>query len=93
MKLKITIEYENQVFEYQNGYQAYIFDYAIENEFDKKYGFEELKRFVYRVGECYLKDSNPTPLGALTDFMAQNWESLKELSRYDILDKFYEKYI
>lgn len=93
MKLKITIEYENQVFEYQNGYQAYIFDYAIENEFDKKYGFEELKRFVYRVGECYLKDSNPTPLGTLTDFMAQNWESLKELSRYDILDKFYEKYI
>jgi len=93
MKLKITIEYENQVFEYQNGYQAYIFDYAIENEFDKKYGFEELKRFVYRVGECYLKDSNPTPLGTLTDFMAQNWETLKELSRYDILDKFYEKYI
>ncbi|MBE5734724.1 MAG: hypothetical protein E7347_06770 [Clostridiales bacterium] len=93
MKLKITIEYENQVFEYQNGYQAYIFDYAIENEFDKKYGFEELKRFVYRVGECYLKDSNSTPLGTLTDFMAQNWESLKELSRYDILDKFYEKYI
>lgn len=93
MKLKITIEYENQVFEYQNDYQAYIFDYAIENEFDKKYGFEELKRFVYRVGECYLKDSNSTPLGTLTDFMAQNWESLKELSRYDILDKFYEKYI
>lgn len=93
MKLKITIEYENQVFEYQDGYHAYIFDYAIENDFDKKYGFEELKRFVYRVGQCYLKDSNPTPLGALTDFMAENWESLKELSRYDILDKFYEKYI
>ena len=93
MKLKITIEYENQVFVYQDGYYAYIFDYAVENDFDKTYGIEELKRFVYRVGECYLKDSIPTPLGALTDFMAKNWESLKELSRYDILDRFYEKYV
>lgn len=91
--MKITIEYENELFEYENGYHAYIFDYAVENNFDEKYGFDELKRFVYLVGECYLKDSNPTPLGALTDFMAENWESIKELSRYDILDKFYENYI
>lgn len=90
--MKITVEYKNQIFEYKDGYHAYIFDYAVENDFDKKYGIEELKSFVYRVGECYLKDCNPTPLGSLTDFMAENWDNLKELSRYDILDRFYERY-
>ena len=66
-----------------------ILDYAIYHEIDKKYGIDGLKAFVYRVGDCYLKDSNKTPLGALTDYMAEHWEELKEESRYDILDKFY----
>ena len=36
----------------------------------------------YKLIADYLKDSNPTPLGALTDFMAEDRKSLKELSRY-----------
>ena len=87
--MKITIEHENNIYMYEHGYQAYIFDYALCHDIDKKYGIDELKKFVFRVSECYLKDSNATPLGALTDYMAENWEVLKELSRYDILCKFY----
>ena len=39
----------------------------------------------------YLKDSNQTPLGALSDYMAENWDKIKNLSRYDILEKFYDQ--
>ena len=87
--MKIRIEHENNIFVYEHGYQAYILDYALYHEIDKKYGLDEIKNFVFRVSECYLKDSNATPLGALTDYMAEHWEDIKKLSRYDILNKFY----
>ena len=87
--MKITVEYKDNIFNYEHGYHVYILDYAIYHEIDKKYGIDGLKAFVYRVGECYLKDSNHTPLGAITDYMAKNWKKLKNKSRYDILDKFY----
>ena len=89
--MKIIIEHKNKTYEFENGYHAYIFDNAIENDFDVIHGEENLLNFVYRVGECYLKDHNHTPLGHLTDFMAQNWNDIKELGRYEILDKFYEQ--
>ena len=87
--MKITIEHENNTYIYEHGYQAYILDYALYHEIDKKYDLEEIKNFVFRVSECYLKDSNATPLGALTDYMAEHWEDIKKLSRYDILNRFY----
>lgn len=89
--MKITIEHENIIYNYEHGYQAYILDYALYHEIDKKYGNDGIKEFVFRVSECYLKDSNATPLGALTDYMAEHWEEIKELSRYDILTKFYSQ--
>ena len=89
--MKITIEHENYVFHYDHSYQAYVFECAIYNDIEKRYGIDELKAFVSHVCACYLKDSNPTPLGALTDFMAEHWKEIKDLSRYDILDKFYEQ--
>ena len=87
--MKVIIEHNNKTYEFKDGYYAYIFDNAIENDFDVIHGEENLLDFVYRVAACYLKDSNYTPLGHLTDYMAQNWTELKELGRYEILDKFY----
>jgi len=87
--MKITIEHENNTYIYEHGYQAYILDLAFYHDIDKKYGINGVKNFVSCVSECYLKDSNDTPLGALTDYMAEHWEEVKEMSRYDILDKFY----
>ena len=88
--MKITIEYSNKIYNFENGYEAYIFCAAVNNEFDKTHP-NELKDFVVLVGDCYLKDSNQTPLGALSDYIAKNWNEVKELSRLDILEKFYEQ--
>lgn len=33
--MKIIVEYNNKTYEFNDGYYAYIFDYAICNEFDK----------------------------------------------------------
>ena len=88
--MKITIEYNNKIYNFEQGYETYIFCTAINNEFDKTHP-NELKDFVVLVGECYLKDSNQTPLGALSDYIAENWDKIKHLSRYDILEKFYDQ--
>ena len=85
--MKITIEYSNKIYNFEHGYETYIFCAAVNNEFDKTHP-DELKDFIFLVGECYLKDSNQTPLGALSDYMAENWDKIKHLSRYDILEKF-----
>ena len=88
--MKITIEYSNKIYNFEHGYETYIFCAAVNNEFDKTHP-DELKDFIFLVGECYLKDSNQTPLGALSDYMAENWDKIKHLSRYDILEKFYDQ--
>lgn len=41
--MKITVEYKNQIFEYKDGYHAYIFDYAVENDFDKNTALKNLR--------------------------------------------------
>ena len=88
--MKITIEYSNKIYNFEHGYETYIFCAAVNNEFDKTHP-DELKDFIFLVGECYLKDSNQTPLGALSDYIAENWDKIKHLSRYDILEKFYDQ--
>ena len=54
--MKLTIEHNNKIYNFENGYEAYIFCAAVNNEFDKTHS-TELKDFVVLVGECYLKDS------------------------------------
>ncbi len=88
--MKITIEFNDKIYNFEHGYEAFIFCAAINNEFNKTHP-SELKAFVLLAGECYLKDSNHTPLGELSDFMAENWNEIKDLSRFDILDKFYKQ--
>lgn len=87
--MKIIVEYKNKSYEFTSSTYAYIFECAIENGFDKKHGIKSLIRFVNFVYDCYMKDSNATPLGHLTDYMAKNWKKIKDLDRYEILEKFY----
>lgn len=89
-KVKITFEYNGHLLTLDYGFEAYILHTGIYNELDKKYGFEALMRYKLIATECYLSDINRTPLGSLLDFIANNWESLLELDRYTILEKFYE---
>ena len=87
--MKITVECNNKKYQFTNTAPVYIFECAIENNFDKKYGEKTLMEFINLVYECYMKDCNATPLGHLSDYMAKHWKKIKNLSRYDILEKFY----
>ena len=42
--------------------------------------------FVHR---CYLRDDNRTPLGALADYIAENWESVRDKPAREVLEDFY----
>ena len=82
--------YNGETLEFEHGAQAYIFDYALYWDIDKL-GLNVLKAFVYFVYRCYMKDDNATPLGSLTDYIAEHWTEIqgKEPDIYDILADFY----
>lgn len=88
--MKITITHNNKTYEFEHGFEVLIFDCAVNNDFDITHP-DKLKDFICLVSDCYLKDLNQTPLGALSDYMAKNWDEIKELSRLDILEKFYDQ--
>ena len=87
--VKFTAEYKDKTYTFDFGYEAYIFHIALCNEFAYKYNEAELLNFVSLVGECYLKDDNATPLGALADYIADHWIEVKDLPRRKILELFY----
>lgn len=90
-ELKFTVTYGKHTFEFQYGSQVYIFHAGIYNNIDKKYCIKGLRNYTAFVHECYLSDSNRTPLGALADYIAKHWKKLKNKSRYNVLEEFYEK--
>ena len=92
-ELKFIITYGKHTFEYQYGSQVYIFHTGIYNNIHKNYGIKGLQNYVAFVHECYLSDSNRTPLGALADYIAAKWKKIKNKSLYDVLEKFYEQEI
>ncbi len=89
--IKITVAFDNQDYKFDYGSQAYIFHTGIYNDIHKEYGIKALLQYVALVQDCYMSDSNRTPLGSLADYIAENWEELKEYGRYDILEKFYDE--
>ncbi len=87
--LKITVQYQGQSFEFNYGSQVYIFHAGVYKDMDTKYSMDILLQYVSFVFNCYLSDSNRTPLGSLADFVADEWEEVKDMGRYELLDKFY----
>lgn len=89
---KFYAVHNGETYAFDHGAQLYIFDYALYWDMDKR-GRNILKTFVYFVYNCYLKDDNATPLGSLTDYIAENWNSIQEkaLGSYDILADFYKQ--
>lgn len=59
------------------------------NQVAYKFNEAELLNFISLVSECYLKDDNATPLGALADYIADHWIEVKDLPRRKILELFY----
>lgn len=88
-KITIEITYNDKIYAFEYGSQAYIFHTGIYNDMDEKYGIDGLLEYVAKVHDCYLSDSYRTPLGELCDYAAENWNEIKPLGRYEILEKFY----
>lgn len=77
-ELNFTVTYGKHTFTFHQGAEVYIFHTGIYNDIDKKYGIKGLREYVAFVHDCYLSDSNRTPLGALADYIATNWKKLKK---------------
>ena len=92
-ELNFIVMYGKETFFFKQGSKAYILHTGIENDIDKKYGIQGLRDYVSFVHDCYIADDNHTPLGALADYVATNWQKLKKLGRTDVLKKFYSKEI
>lgn len=86
---KYIIHYKNNTLHFSSGVQVFIFDYGIENNVDEKYDMQTLIKYVYFIYQLYQKDDNPTPLGKLCDYVAENWENVENMSRSDVLNQFY----
>ncbi len=87
-KVKFQVSYNNKTYTFEFGSQAYIFHTGIYNQM-QRYGIKQLLEYVDFVHTCYLKDSNRTPLGALADYIAENWKRIKHKGYYDVLNDFY----
>ena len=85
-KVEYKVIYKNKTYTFQYGSEVYIFDTGLFNGIRSP---KKLLEYVNLVESCYLKDSNRTPLGALADYIAQNWKLVKNLPLYDIWDMFY----
>ena len=92
-ELKFTVTYGKHTFTFRQGAEVYIFHTGIYNDIPKKYGIKGLREYTAFVHDCYISDSNRTPLGALADYVATRWKKLKNKGRYDVLEEFYEKEI
>ena len=91
-QLSFEIKYGKETYRFEYGSEAYIFHTGIYDDMDKKYGLKVLLEYVAFTQNCYLSDSNRTPLGELADYIAENWKSAKKLDRYELLDEFYSQY-
>ena len=63
---KISVSYRGKVYLFDYGSQAYIFHTGIYNDIPKKYGLKGLREYTNLVHNCYVEDSNRTPLGELS---------------------------
>ena len=88
-ELKFTVTYGKHTFTFEQGSKAYIFHTGVYNDIDKKYGIKGLHEYVDFVHDCYIEDSNPTPLGRLGDYIAYRWKKARKDGIYETLDKFY----
>ena len=86
--IEFIVKYNGKTFAFGFGSEAFIFHTGIYNEMEK-YGLKGLLNYVSLVHECYLSDSNRTPLGALADYVAGNWKNVKSMGKYELLEKFY----
>ena len=75
--IKFKVIYNNKTYDFEYGSQVFIFHTGIYRDMQKR-SIKELLQYVNLVQNCYLKDSNRTPLGDLADYIADNWRQVKK---------------
>ncbi len=86
----VTVHYEDKEYRFLYGSEAYIFHTGLYNDIHKRHGIKGLLQYTKIVQECYIKDDNRTPLGALADYVAEHWRTAKKTSPRNILSAFYD---
>ena len=86
---EISIRFQGKQYSFAFGSQAYIFHTGILNGFFERYGIDKLLQYTDFVHRCYLKNDNRTPLGALADYISENWESVRDKPAREVLEDFY----
>ena len=51
-KLKIQVIYGDNIYEYNDGFSALIFDYAVSHKLDVKYGKSVINKYIDLVKSC-----------------------------------------
>lgn len=82
------VRYGDSEYTFNEGAKAFIFHAGIRNDTVKD---RDLPEFTEKVYECYITDCNNADLGALADYMAQRWPSIRKTDRYALLEKYYSE--
>lgn len=85
----VKVTYNGVEYTFEFGSQAYVFQTGLYNDIHERYGIKGLLQYVSLVHDCYLSDSNRTPLGEFADFVAARWRKIRKKERNEILDEFY----
>ncbi len=91
MKLKIAVQYKEREFNFEFGSEAYIFHTGLYKTMDTRYSIGELLDYVDFTQRCYLEDRIRTNLGALADYIADEWDEVKALCVDEVLERFYKE--
>lgn len=88
-KFEVSVSFQGYQYSFPFGSQAYIFHTGILNGFYDGHGIDGLLRYVSFVHQCYLNDSDRTPLGFLADYVAENWAVVRNKPCQEVLSRFY----
>lgn len=83
--MKFYVKHNGKEYEFDSGAECLIFDYGNYHDIPES----EIMTYVNLVHNLYLKDNNPTPLGHLCDYVAENWEDVLGKDKWEILGDFY----
>lgn len=89
----VKVILDGKEYTFDTGSKAFIFHTGINNDIHNNYSMKELLDYVNYVYRCYIDDDNPTPLGALADYIAENWENVKRLGYRNITELYYSQAI
>ncbi len=85
----VTVNFDGEQITFANGSQAYIFHTGVLNDIHIKYGMSGLLKYTAFVQKCYINLQREDSLGDFADYVAENWERVKDMSDIVMLRDYY----